>query len=55
MPDIAMCSGNGCELADTCYRHRAVTSDRQFYADFPAQNLMGDCIYYVKIEKEKSK
>jgi hypothetical protein len=31
MPDITMCTGEGCEARFTCYRFTAKPSQRQFY------------------------
>lgn len=31
MPDIAMCSGDGCPLKEKCYRFTAKPSDYQSY------------------------
>jgi hypothetical protein len=36
MPDITMCSGNYCPLAQTCYRYKATPSEyRQSYFTKP--------------------
>lgn len=42
MPDIAMCSGDGCPMRETCYRAMATPSKyRQSYFATPPFNLSG--------------
>ena len=49
MPDIAMCSGEGCPLKETCYRHTATpTPLRQSWIAPPYAD--GDCEYYWPTE-----
>ncbi len=46
MPDIAMCRGVGCDKRESCYRHRALPSRWQSWADFDTR---GDCVSFVGI------
>ena len=53
MPDITMCNGNYCELAQTCYRYKATPSEyRQSYFTKTPNTTSYDCDYYWKIETE---
>lgn len=50
MPDITMCSGKGCEQAETCYRHRAVPNEfRQSFFVTPPVEESG-CAHYSHVE-----
>lgn len=41
MPDITMCTGEGCVLKDSCYRYTAQPSEyRQSYFVVPPFNLL---------------
>lgn len=45
MPDIAMCSGDGCPLKEKCYRFTAKPSEYQsYFADPPIKD--GKCDHY---------
>ena len=54
MPDITMCTGEGCKLKETCYRYKATPDEfRQVYfAEVPYQNIktsvlpLGKCNHY---------
>ena len=48
MPDISMCNNNTCPLAKTCYRHEAIPSDWQSYANFEGGK---DCRGYWPMEE----
>ena len=48
MPDIAMCQDVNCEKRYTCYRYRAIPSQRQSYSEPYKEN--GVCQYYQGIE-----
>jgi hypothetical protein len=55
MPDITMCSGTGCELKDTCYRHTAKPSDYQsWFLVVPYDPGVDDeCEYYWSIDESR--
>ncbi len=40
MPDITMCSGEGCELKETCYRYKAIPNEyrQSFFKQPPIVN-----------------
>jgi hypothetical protein len=45
MPDIAMCSGDGCPFKEKCYRFTAKPSDYQsYFSDPPIKD--GECDHY---------
>lgn len=47
MPDITMCSGDGCRIRSTCYRFNAKPCEfRQSYFVEPPVKEDGDCDYY---------
>jgi len=46
MPDIAMCSGNGCPMMEKCHRHTAKASDYQSYFMNPPIDDDGKCEYF---------
>lgn len=56
MADITMCTGEGCPLAKTCYRHNAPSSMMQsFFMEAPYDSDEESCQYYWKdnyIKKE---
>jgi len=58
MPDISMCSGEGCELRRTCYRYNAKPNPFwQSYFKDPPVNPEGGCAYYwesTPVEEEAS-
>lgn len=44
MPDITMCSGDGCPIAHRCYRHRAFHAGRQdWFGSTPRDATTGRC------------
>lgn len=51
MPDIAMCSGDGCEIKSTCYRYRATPSElmQYYFVTPPNKNL--ECDYHIKFKQ----
>lgn len=46
MPDITMCSGEGCPLKESCYRYTAKPSEywQSYFIDPPIKD--GECEYY---------
>lgn len=47
MPDISMCSGDGCLLAEMCYRHTAKPNgDRQSWFAQSPNKEEDDCDYF---------
>jgi hypothetical protein len=45
MPDITMCSGEGCPLKDSCYRYTAVEDEYQsYFIDPPFEDA--ECDHY---------
>ena len=49
MADITMCTGEGCPLAKTCYRHNAPSSMMQsFFMEAPYDSDEESCQYYWK-------
>lgn len=47
MPDISMCTGNGCTLKENCYRYTAKPSEfRQSYFSTPPFKD-GECDYHI--------
>ena len=49
MNDITMCNNDDCPLADKCYRHEAIPSDWQSYANFEGGK---DCRGYWPMEED---
>jgi len=49
MADISMCSGEGCELKETCYRHTAKSSDYQSFFGASPNSTPTECEYYWKV------
>ena len=48
MPDITMCKGEGCPLADACYRYTAEPDLYQgYFIKEPWQPSMGRCDFYT--------
>ena len=47
MPDIAMCSGDGCPQKEQCYRFTAQPCERQSYFAKPPINDKGECKYFL--------
>jgi hypothetical protein len=54
MPDITMCSGNGCPIKDGCYRYYAKPSERQSYFIEPPYNheVKGCPEYWTRNDRE---
>jgi hypothetical protein len=50
--DITMCSGNNCELAQTCYRYKAEPTPRyqSYFIKPPNDGLI--CEYYWEYKQE---
>jgi len=50
MPDITMCSGEGCEIKEICYRYKATPSEfiQSYFTESPNKGL--ECDYYWKFE-----
>jgi hypothetical protein len=46
MPDIAMCSGEGCPQKDKCHRHTAKASDYQSFFMNPPMKEDETCEYF---------
>jgi len=51
MPDIAMCKGGDCPQKTTCYRHRAVPTQRQSYFTTPPARADGSCEHFLTLRK----
>jgi hypothetical protein len=53
MADITMCSGNYCELAQTCYRYKASPTPhyQSYFMSPPVKN--GKCEYYWEVKTDK--
>jgi hypothetical protein len=55
MPDITMCTGEGCPLRKTCYRYTATpTPRRQAYFAAPTVEVIdghAHCVYYSDMRK----
>lgn len=47
MPDITMCSGDGCKIKESCYRHTAFPNPyrQSFFAESPGDDK--SCEYYI--------
>jgi hypothetical protein len=55
MPDITMCSGDGCPLKDECFRYTATPSPRQSYfvkAPFKKENGKVMCDHFWESDME---
>jgi len=52
MPDITMCKGTGCPLAENCYRYWATPSEYQTYFSTPPVED-GKCEYHWNLPKPK--
>tara|TARA_R110002072_G_scaffold3093_1_gene23171 strand:- start:1443 stop:1628 length:186 start_codon:yes stop_codon:yes gene_type:complete len=60
MPDISMCTGDGCTLKENCYRFKAKASHYQSYILEPPHKGVDEdgnskCEYYWTINKTKQK
>lgn len=50
MPDISMCSGLNCPLAEKCYRKMAKPGSRQsFFVTPPYDHSINKCAYFAPI------
>ena len=50
MADITKCTGEGCELKETCYRFKANTNEfRQAYFTNPPNTEVDKCVYFWEI------
>lgn len=48
MPDITMCSGEGCAIAEFCLRQSAEPHERQsWFTEPPFDKESGGCDYYL--------
>lgn len=55
MPDISMCTGGDCPLADMCYRVLAEPSEfRQAYFSEPPVKPSGRCDYYFEVDPKEN-
>jgi len=52
MPGISMCTGEGCEHKEKCYRHTAKPSKYQSYFSQPPMSEDG-CHWYMRSEYGK--
>lgn len=52
MPDITMCNGKYCELAQTCYRYKATPTPhyQSYFLKPPIKD--GKCDYYWEVKTE---
>jgi hypothetical protein len=50
MPDITMCTGQGCDLTSTCYRYKAEPSGyyQSYFTEAPIED--DQCDYYWEVE-----
>ena len=47
MPDITMCSGQGCPIKEKCYRNYANASDHQsYFSGIPYDFEKKECAFY---------
>lgn len=53
--DICLCTGEGCARKDTCWRHIAPASERQYYFMAPPLDEHGDCGYYWEVKDDTSR
>lgn len=52
MPDIAMCTGDGCPMKETCYRFKAEPDPLWQSWMFPPLKPDGSCDQYTKLDKQ---
>lgn len=50
MPDIAMCSGDGCAMRGECYRHAAKPGEWQVWFHRPPRDETS-CLWIIPVEK----
>jgi len=55
MPDITMCTGEGCPKKKSCYRHNATPSQyrQSRFVEPPWDNIEGSCAYFW-LDNEKA-
>jgi hypothetical protein len=51
MPDITMCTGDGCSKKNTCYRFTATPGHRQSYFCEPPIDKDGNCDVYLEVQE----
>lgn len=49
MPDISMCPGNNCPIKDSCYRHKAIPTERQSYVDYKYDHEQDVCGGFIRL------
>lgn len=56
MADITMCSGNNCELAQTCYRYKAEPSKfrQSYFIKHPNDGLECEYFWEYKIDDDET-
>jgi hypothetical protein len=55
MPDITMCSGDGCPIKETCYRYKATPTEWQSYFSTPPFDKRRGCqSYWEMYDQRKS-
>jgi len=54
MPDITMCSGAGCSIKESCYRHLAEPNKfrQSWFAAPPFDKGTAVCIYYWEVSQK---
>jgi hypothetical protein len=55
MPDISMCKGGSCPMANKCYRFTATPSHWQSYLSTPPVEPDGTCKFFMEIYSKSSK
>jgi hypothetical protein len=57
MPDIIMCSGEGCpeKVRENCYRYRAVPNPyrQSYFMEVPFHQTSGRCSYQIVLETKE--
>ena len=53
MPDISMCSGEGCPMREQCYRYTAKPSEWQSYFGRPPIKEDGTCDYFARDDRSR--
>ena len=52
MADICMCSGMGCPMEDSCWRHLAPVAEYQSYFMQVPIDTHGKCKYYQEVKND---
>ena len=55
MADICMCTGEGCPMKDSCWRHIAPVDEYQSYFIEVPVDKHGKCKYYWEVKDEERK